>query len=254
MRRLAVVIGVLVIVTGIVFRVRLRGAWQEWRQPKLPPAVALINRVPAPTTSAAPVAAVTREEQLPDEVNWDVPFTSQAPHANWDAVHEEFCEEAAVLMAGRYFSRRGIASKNEAETALQALKARELELFGYFADTTAAETARLLEDQYPVSASLLTDPTTGQLQRGLAAGQLVLVPSAGRQLRNPNFKTPGPLYHMLVLKGYTTRGEFITNDPGTRKGADYVYPFERVMTAMHDWNGGEVENGAKVVIVVAAKP
>lgn len=253
MRR-TVVLGALVVGLGLVafaFRTPIRD-WVELRQrPDVPTAVNRTelnaNAVPANTNSAN-----TNRATVPAEINLKVPFTSQAPYANWDEDHEEFCEEASVLMAGRYFEDRAIANQDDAEAALQRLKARELELFGYFKDTTAEETAQLLEDVYAVETELLRDPTVAQLKAALAESRLVIVPAAGRQLGNPNFRQPGPLYHMLVLKGYTTT-QFITNDPGTRKGADYVYPYDRVMTAMHDWNSGDVNHGAKVAIVVRAQ-
>mgnify|MGYP001612522819 CR=1 FL=1 len=33
-----------------------------------------------------------------------VPFTPQAPTANWDQLHNEACEEASIIMANAYFS------------------------------------------------------------------------------------------------------------------------------------------------------
>ncbi len=263
MRRRTLVAGVLVVflVAGFLARGRLRGAWENFRKPDLPSATFIDPKTgesfPLGEQNGQPVTNATLlpppRRELPSELNIAVPFTSQAPHANWDEEHGEFCEEAAVLMAGRYFTQRSIASKDDAEAALQQLKARELALFGYFKDTTAEETARLIEDRYPVETELLKDPTVERLKAELARGHLVIVPAAGRQLKNPNFRQPGPLYHMLVLKGYTKDGQFITNDPGTRKGADYVYPFERIMAAMHDWNGGDVTNGEKVVILVRSR-
>lgn len=254
MRR-RLIIGGALLALGIgvaVFRVPLRELLKAWQRPELPSATerAAVAVNASNSSTATPPSTENANRALPLEINLKVPFTSQAPHANWDEEHNEFCEEAAVLMAGRYFTDRDITGKDDAESALQQLKARELELFGYYKDTTANETAQLLEDRYPVTTQLLTEPTVDQIKAALADGALVLVPAAGRQLKNPNFKRPGPLYHMLVLKGYTQDGQFITNDPGTRKGADYVYPFERVMTAMHDWNGGDVANGAKVVVQV----
>ena len=55
---------------------------------------------------------------------------------------------------------------------------------------------------------------------------------------------------MLIIKGYTKEGNFITNDPGTRRGADFIYSPGVLMNAIHDWNGGDVDNGKKVMIVV----
>ncbi|MFH0829217.1 MAG: C39 family peptidase [Candidatus Kerfeldbacteria bacterium] len=197
------------------------------------------------------------EKPLPEEFNLKVPFTSQAPHANWDTDHDEFCEEAAVLMVGRYWQDRGIADKDEAEDALQQLKTWEVEHLGFYYDTTAAESASILTGMYDISFDLIEDPTVDAIKRAVVSGRPVIVPTAGRELGNPNFRQPGPVYHNLVIKGYTKDGRFITNDPGTRKGADYVYDTAVVMNAMHDWvpkgdrtkAGNGAANGKKVIII-----
>ena len=203
-----------------------------------------INYNPTPTPVPAPT-------NLPAEVNLAVPFSSQAPKMVWDADHEEFCEEAAVLMAESYINNTSIPNADYADAQLYAEKDFELKTFGYFKDTTAAETAKILTDFYHVQkVQLVSNPTLEQIKQNLAAGKVIIEPAAGRMLGNPNFTGAGPLYHNLVLKGYTKDGSIITNDPGTRKGADYIYSSDVIMNAMHDWNGGDVDHGAKVIIVV----
>lgn len=183
-------------------------------------------------------------------VNWDVPFTSQAPTGDWDELHGEACEEASVLMVMRYFSGQPILSPDDAERAIQHLVAANAAL-GFAVDDTAEEVVRLLKSEDPsLSATLLRNPSIDDLKTRLSAGSLVIVPAMGQQLHNPYFQTPGPRYHMLVLRGYTSDGYVITNDPGTRHGQQYVYRWDTLVNAIHDWNGGEVEQGARVVIVV----
>ncbi len=200
------------------------------------------------------------EADLPAEKNIAVPFTSQAPHANWDEDHNEFCEEASVLMVGRYFQRRGILSADDAEAALQQIKKWELENIGWYFDTTVKETASILTGLYELNVTELENPTVTQIKIALANGNLVIVPAAGRELGNPNFTVPGPIYHNLVIRGYTKDGKFITNDPGTRKGEAYVYDQSVVMNAIHDWvpgtdrttaRNGDVAGGRRVVLVVS---
>lgn len=194
---------------------------------------------------------------LPSAKNLKVPFTSQAPHGKWDGDHNEFCEEASVVMVGRYWTDRTIASADEAEAALQQIKTWEIEHLGFFYDTTADEVAKILEGMYDLKVEVKRNPTVEDIKRAVAAGKPVIVPSAGRELGNPNFRQPGPIYHMLVIRGYTADGKFITNDPGTRKGEQYVYDTAVVMNAMHDWvPAGERmkaafgdTNGDKVVLI-----
>ena len=45
-----------------------------------------------------------KEVVLPSKVSIEVPFTSQAPFANWDEYHEEACEEASIIMVKYFYS------------------------------------------------------------------------------------------------------------------------------------------------------
>lgn len=188
----------------------------------------------------------------PLEFNLAVPFTSQAPLANWDAVHEDTCEEAALYMVNAFYEGQpaGKVDPDTAEADLLRIVEYEKALFGFFESTTAIQIAVLAEQMYGYEhVEVIENPTVEDLKAHLVAARPVIVPSAGRMLGNPNFTGQGPLYHALVLKGYTET-TFVTNDPGTRLGADYQYDFATIMNAMHDWNGGDVESGRKLVIVV----
>ena len=120
---------------------------------------------------------------------------------------------------------------------------------GDYLDTTAQETVDFIKGFYGLDAYVVENPTVDQIKSQIAAGYPILVPAAGRELGNPNFTGQGPLYHMLVLRGYTD-GMWITNDPGTRNGQGYVNDIDVIMAAMGDWNNGDPANGAKVVIFV----
>jgi hypothetical protein len=114
---------------------------------------------------------------------------------------------------------------------------------------TAKQTAEFIEQFYNLHTEVIYDWTWDDVKLALAQGYPVIAPAAGRMLGNPNFTAPGPIYHMLVIKGYTAN-RIITNDPGTRKGADYQYSYDAIMNASHDWNDGDVGNGKKVIIIV----
>lgn len=197
--------------------------------------------------SLAPAAAL-----LPAEVNLKVPFTPQAPHLNWDLPYNEFCEEASVYMAISYVRGQPIPNRDAANRALLEIQAFEEKKFGEYKDTTIAETAQIFTDHYGYrDVRLLENPTVLDLKQAVASGKLVIVPAAGRRLGNPYFREPGPLYHMLVLKGYTADGKFIVNDPGTWRGADFLYSEEVIMNAMHDWRDDRnIDLGPKIVLIV----
>ena len=179
-----------------------------------------------------------------------VPFTSQAPQANWEMPYQEACEEASMVMVVEYFNgnHQSNLETDYADKEILDLIAWE-EANGYSVDLTAWEVADVLQKRYklkeeavPYDANLIRD--------SIKNGKLVILPAAGRLLGNPYFRQPGPLYHMLVVKGFEGN-EFITNDPGTKRGLSYRYTEEALVYAVHDWNGGEVEAGKQVMIVVS---
>ncbi len=198
---------------------------------------------PLPTISPA-------KTTLPKEVNLAVPFTPQAPHANWDDPYGELCEEASVLMAVSYLQHKKIPNAAFANSALLAIKNFEEKRFGFYKDTTAEETAIILREHFSYNkVEVKQNPTVTDIQQALAHGRVVIVPVAGREIGNPYFQVPGPLYHMIVVKGYTSAGKFITHDPGTRHGADYLYDQTVIMNAIHDWRvDSNISLGKKVVI------
>jgi hypothetical protein len=189
---------------------------------------------------------------IPESINLAIPFTSQAPHANWDLPYQEACEEASMLMAARFLQGRTIDGANDADQAILQLVDHATNVMHYPIDSTAQETANILEDFYDLDTELIYNFTWEDVKKALAQGYPVILPAAGRQLGNPNFTSPGPIYHMLIIKGYTS-SVVITNDPGTRKGADYQYSYDTLLHAAHDWNSGDVANGKKVIIVVKPK-
>ncbi len=149
-----------------------------------------------------------------------------------------------------YYYRTGqkFVSPLEADTEIKKLITWE-ESNGYKVDLTAKELVAVASGYMKLKTGrVVINPTVEQLKAELKAGRPVIVPAAGRLLLNPNFTAPGPIYHMLVLKSFDETG-FIVNDPGTRHGESYHYSFDRIMTAMHDWDPDNILNGQKAAIV-----
>lgn len=185
--------------------------------------------------------------------NLAVPFASQAPFGVWDAVHEETCEEASVLMVKKYFDgETANIDPTVADTALLAMVDYE-NGHSLALSLTAAELGVFAEIFYPtLKATIIENPTIDQLKGFIDAGTPVIVPLAGQQLGNPFYSGAGPLFHYFVLRGYDATN-FVTNDPGTRHGENYSYTQSIVMSSMHDWNEGDPVNGAKRVLILSVK-
>lgn len=197
--------------------------------------------------------------KIPESLDYPVAFATQAPYTNWDQLHEEACEEAAMTIVAKYFKQEPLNAHVMEQSILDLVKWEQAN--GYQVDLTAQEAAKILQDYFKLKVSVVSDVSVSRIKKELLDKNLIIIPAAGRQLGNPNFKQPGPIYHMLVIRGYdNARGEFITNDPGTRKGEGYRYKYQKLIDATHDWNhqlaeGGmtdeEIEQGQKVMIVVS---
>ena len=184
-----------------------------------------------------------------------VPFMVQAPFAEWsDPVFQDACEEASLVMAEAWVSKKTL-TKEEAKERIQALAQYQKKIYGHSVDTSIEDTEKLLQDFLKVMTSEVKRGVAIQdIKEALVIEKIVIVPTDGRKLGNPNFKAPGPPRHMLVIIGYDdATKEFIVNDPGTRKGEDYRYDQSILYDAMLDYPTGkhaEAKSRDKVMLTV----
>ena len=166
-----------------------------------------------------------------------IPFTPQAPTANWDTLHNEACEEASIIMTQAYFYgfKESTLSPQYTENELTKITKWETTNFGYFLDINSEEIVQTLKQIYGLQSKLITNFSEESVKTILAKKHLIIWPSNGKKLNNPNFKNGGPPYHVIILKGYNG-STFITNDPGTRLGLNYPYPYQTLYQANGDYN------------------
>ena len=133
-------------------------------------------------------------------------------------------------------------TKQKAEQDIIAVSKFEEKKYGSSTDTSAQDTARRILKGYFKYDRWVVAPivSPNDIIRELNKGKIAIVPVNGRALKNPYYKPPGPRYHMLVIIGYdSTTKQFITNDPGTRRGAGYRYGRNRLFQALRDYPSGE---------------
>lgn len=243
------------------------GAFSVWRErmiapvgrvpmmQEMAPEVAVESPLPV-VSDTLPVAEVVDEEPLPQMVLIPgVPFTVQAPLAQWsDPMFQDACEEASIIMAEAWVN--GVTlTKDGVTEEIQILEKFEKKQFGQAIDTSIADTAWLSDQYYGVMGEVHTGITVTDMKRALAMNKIVIVPTDGRKLKNPNFKQPGPTRHMLVIVGYdSVTKEFIVNDPGTRLGKSYRYPEAVLYDAILDYPTGDhlpVTSTDKVMLMVS---
>ncbi|MBN2884656.1 C39 family peptidase [Patescibacteria group bacterium] len=185
-----------------------------------------------------------------------VPFTAQAPLANWsDPRQQNGCEEASAIMA-MYWVKNKALTKAQAESEIVALSNWLDEKYGIAVDTSTQDTLDwIFKDYFQYNqVERFTDVSQQQIIDELTKGNLVVAAFDGRKLNNPNFVAPGPSTHMLVILGYDPiNNQFITNDPGTRHGENYRYSSQNLYEAIRDYPTGnhkEINIFEKNMIVI----
>jgi hypothetical protein len=256
---IAVSIAIFVLVGGGAAAYFMRGTIRDFAYQASQPAV------PEPVEYRAPVIEPEKKEAVkpapvtksaatssPAEINLDVPFLLQAPKQNWVEPFENACEEASLIMVDAYYDKRKTDfGADEGVKVILDVVAYEDETYGYNKDTTAADVVNTAKNYFGRPNGVLQEATEANIKAALAKGYPVIVPAYGKALLNPNFRNGGPDYHMLVIKGYLKDGRWITNDPGTRNGPDYIYPKQRLLDAIHEYQDGQkMEDGAKTMIVI----
>ncbi len=189
---------------------------------------------------------------LPASINLPVPFTSQAPEKKWDQPWQDACEEATILMMDAYYKGYGLSPLFAKDELIKMVVAEEERGWGL---SIEIEKIRQLMQEYGSYDTskwrlrIVENPTVEDLKRFIANRQPVLVVADGRVLDNPHFRNGGPEYHTLIIRGYTPT-HFISNDPGTQFGENFIYTYDNLMESIRDWNGGKVKEGRRVVLVV----
>jgi hypothetical protein len=194
---------------------------------------------------------------LPTALLHDAPFTSQSPRGQWsDARFQDGCEEASLLILQQWLTRkrgykRHLITTSRLESGHDLLDPEAVEnsilqmaeiqgnLFGTYHDTSPEDTVKLAQVFFGTDDLIaVRDIRIRDIHQALQSGP-VIVPLDGRKLKNPYFSGEGPARHMLVILGYDeVKKVFITHDPGTKRGAQYVYPEDRLFDAIIDYPTG----------------
>jgi uncharacterized protein YvpB len=183
-------------------------------------------------------------------VHLNVPFTSQAPEGNWNEPWLNACEETSISMVSAYYEGKRTFSTELAKQYIQAALTQKEARFGASLDEGVDIVAEVINQTFPFEARIVEQPTRAQIKQELDAGRPVIVPVDGQALENIYFFGDGPPYHMLVLIGYDDdRKVYITNEPGTSRGASYTYGYTTIESAIFDFTSrATVRSGPKRAI------
>ncbi len=184
------------------------------------------------------------------------PFTPQAPSGEWgNPIFQDGCEEASSLMAV-YWARGKELDLKKAKEEIIAASNYEKEKYGEYRDASAEDTvSRIIKGYFNYDkVSLKKDIKLNDIIYEIMKGNLVILPMDGQALKNPYYTPPGPERHMIVVRGYDKdKKEFITNDPGTKRGEGYRYKEDILFAAIRDYLTGHhepIEKIEKVMIII----
>jgi hypothetical protein len=170
-------------------------------------------------------------EKLPDSKLIAVPYTVQAPFGNWK-VHEESCEEAALLMYHQFLvgDKSEQIDQHKADTELRAMKDWQVKHYDKEPDLTIARLGEFTKSYYGHTPTVKNNVTEEDIKKEIAAGRPVMVPVMTQSLKNPHY-SPGNVYHILLIKGYDQTG-VITNDAGVKEGMNWHYDWNTLWSAI----------------------
>ncbi len=206
---------------------------------------------PSPEESATPMPTPSKTSNtIPSAyLIKNFPFQSQAPLGNWDALHEESCEEASLILVKFWQDGKSLSAQTM-EDEIQKIVAWE-NANGYPQDVTLSQLSQVALDYYGMEKPEADyNITIEDIKKSVAQNRPIIIPAAGRLLGNPYFTAPGPIYHMVVVIGY--QGNIIiVQDVGTRRGNNYQYNQEVFYNAIHDWAGSKenITSGRKAMLV-----
>lgn len=253
-RNITITFILLAIITGVTTYYLTR--YFRYAKESIPPAVNLETLVTAikPTklsTKDQDSALIPRDipaKNIPKELNIAMQFYSQAPFVDWSEPWQNACEEASILLVANAYNHHNW-TREEFRDQILALVEWENKNFGDYKSTNAKQILRMLNDVFKLKGIIHQNPNLADVQNILAQGHLIVMTFDGRKLGNPFFSGGGPDYHSLVIKGYKADNKVITEDVGTQHGENYVYDWETLTNANHDWTV-PIENGSKLLIEI----
>lgn len=180
---------------------------------------------------------------LPKEKEIDVKFYSQFPldittWIKYNEPYQNFCEESSLL---NWYYHIILKEPTLKEYNKDLLKLKELEdlLFEWwYKHTSLEDTLKLLiafQDNQKVFWKIVENPTIQIIKENINKWNLIIVPLYWKWLSNNLFRNWWPIYHNLIIKGYTEKN-FITNEVWVSKWDWFMYKQSELMENIHNYD------------------
>lgn len=191
-----------------------------------------------------PVFPVTAQGR-PQSVILNVPYVMQAPLGDWSDPRQQYgCEEAAIVMAMAWVrentnSPTDIIYKDEALRDIVNMSEYERVIYGFYKDTSAQDTARLMREFYQYNdIEVRENISVEDIKQELAKNRVVLLPLNTRATGMAVYRN-GPVRHMVIAVGYDDKNdEIIIHDPIFRNGEYFWIPSSRLGPALWNYSSG----------------
>lgn len=192
------------------------------------------NQAPGPKPTEqkteADQAPKPTAEAIPLSFDLAVPYSVQAPFANW-TVHEESCEEAAVAMYEDFLlGKKDDIPAAEADKRFREMKTWQTKNYGHEPDLSMEALGKFANSYYGQNYRIIEGITAEKIKEEVVSGRPVIVPVMTHSLKNPHYNTEDS-YHVLLIKGYDQTG-VLANDAGIRQGKNWHYSWEILFSAI----------------------
>jgi uncharacterized protein YvpB len=204
-------------------------------------------------TSFLGQAGAENNPLLPQSVQLNVPYTSQAPLGEWSDSRQQYgCEEASIMMAMMWAWGTSVPPE-ELKRGIIGMAEYEKVFFGFHEDTSAQDTAQLMQDYFSsagVARGVGEEPdakvwvraaeniSTNDIKNELAQGHLVIVPVNTRLLGSALHRY-GPVRHTVVVTGYDQQsGEIMIHDPFFSRAQNYRVKETALNSALWNYTSG----------------
>ena len=177
------------------------------------------------------------KRNLPTSAKINLHFTTQAPYGNWAEPWQNACEETSVIMVDTFY-KGDTLSKEKAKQEILRVFNLKTKQFGASKDESMDRVADLINSADLVwKAKVVVAPTLDDIKNELAEQRPVIIPVDARKLTsNPRYEVSTVKYHVFILSGYDDeKQQFIAQDPGISRGANFRYGYDEIMNAISDY-------------------
>jgi Peptidase_C39 like family len=216
---------------GITFVAGLCGGSAS--HPPAPKAAVVVEAGSSPSPSTAPSE---QPRPLPQSVFIKVPYTSQAPRADWPT-HEDYCEPAALLMYADFLhgDKRQVIPADEADREMTTIIRWERLTFASPHPDLTLEQMGQTAEHFHGFGHFVQPADLGAVKQQLAAGHPVIIPvmthgAPGGQPLSPHYGRQN-VYHVILITGYDGDRVY-TNDAGFMQGQNQSYAWSTLESAM----------------------